>query len=200
MTHADWAEQHARLFGLTNDGAAAMLGEWCGLFCEEGYTADELLSATRWIAMNDPPRFPSDHLERLTVRLRTARRQAMARPADPNDRGTCTLCRGVGRVIVPLVPPIATVGGRCPPDDGVPRTIAVVCRCALGHHVRKQGDLSMLTLTEYERQVSDWKRIEEDWGKAQAKRSQITERTRALDKVFGSIMARVKAREPGEEG
>jgi hypothetical protein len=81
-----WAERHCTVFGLLDARQMEMVASWQEFFDHCGYTADELNAATTWLACNDPPRFPSDHLPALQRRLRLDRENATIRAAIAADR------------------------------------------------------------------------------------------------------------------
>lgn len=186
--HAEWGKFHGVLFGLVTDSDAKMLAEWAALFAAEGYAPDELQAASRWLALNDPPRFRTDHLLRLQDRLRQLRRQACAPPPVEDTRGTCTTCRGVGRVIVPLLLGIPTAGGSLVPDDGQRRTAAVTCSCGLGRWFSQQGcEPAMMTLDQYQAIVPDWRTREVSQRSVAHERRRVAEKTRSLDQTMGAV-------------
>lgn len=76
MTHKEWAAKHAELFGLDADKIKPTLQAWAKLFEAEGYTPEQLLAASVWIAGHRPPRFLSDHLPNLVERLKMPRPSA----------------------------------------------------------------------------------------------------------------------------
>ena len=140
-----WAENYATVFGLRDAGDLAGLLAWEPVLAA---TAVELRDATAWLVANPRALGTSEgryagklalHLAALQARLRDCRAVRYQRTVDArerDDRGTCTLCGGSGRVVVPHR---AGVQG----DNWVPLTVArggpsyyteaVLCSCALGN-------------------------------------------------------------------
>jgi hypothetical protein len=134
-------------------------------------TAEELDGATAWLAAN-PQAFGHSraayggkmllHLDVLQGRLREQRALVYAAPGGADDpRGTCTLCGGAGRVVVPS--PAGVSGGEWLPTKttrGGPTyyTCAVLCRCPVGAWLGgRMGDRDMLSLADYERANPRWR-------------------------------------------
>jgi hypothetical protein len=203
--YGDWALYHAQLFGLDSPAEASMLRAWVELFAAERIAPEELTEASKWLAVNDPPRFRSDHLAKLMERVKGLRRAAAAAPAPSGpDLGTCTLCAGSGFVIVPLVQGVTTFGGHTAEGDHDERTCTVLCRCFLGKwKAHRLGETpegkrrAMMTLDCYEGGLPKWREIEAGWKKAKAKRVEANNHAMALDKSLGSILKRAQEQAGG---
>lgn len=173
-----WAARHARAFGMAQEADLATILSWEASFMAAGYTADELADATDYILAHTEAAFAESdlkffgklvaHLGAIRRRITDRRAVVYRREADAHehDRGTCTLCGGAGRVVVPH--PSAVRDG-----DWVPvkvaraapswYTLAVFCRCPLGRWVMDRLAKSVpegkrfLTLDEYERRNPRWR-------------------------------------------
>lgn len=53
-TYEFWAQYHASLFGLHTDADLEMLLAWARLFEKHGYTPDELMQASDFMAIHNP--------------------------------------------------------------------------------------------------------------------------------------------------
>ena len=192
-----WAESYAVRFGFGPEDAR-MLASWFDVL--GNYDLPDLDAATGLLARREYPSWPRDHLKALLAVLRevvaarlTAAADADRRRSGP-DRGTCTLCRGTGRVTVPH--PRAVSGGRWVPlhiarGGASWYTAAVLCRCPLGswyaQHggmARKDGvQLAQLTLDAYERICPGWR--DELHHRAAEDRAVAAERNPPIDFAHG---------------
>ncbi len=146
---SEWADRHALLFGMTSDDDARVIDAWATHLQAAGFTPAEMIAATGWLAANAPPRFKDKHLGALVDRARQARIPA----ADEGgyEPGSCALCDGTGRVIVPN--PKTLAAGRW-------GTMAVLCVCQTGRWFRaNQRGLPtpQMGLDEYEMTMPDWR-------------------------------------------
>lgn len=150
-----WVKRHAVMFALTSPNYGEMFAEWRIAFEYAGYSARELDDATTWLAANDAPRWPVDHLNAIRRRVGDVRRQEARSNAELSATATeCQVCRGCGWVRVPH-----------PKDmlDGVWMTnylAAVVCdKCERGRRVQASFPTDgrrQMSLTEYEQKVPHW--------------------------------------------
>lgn len=184
----DWAEHHAVLFGLRSDDDTAMLVEWSNLFRVAGWLPEQAWSATDWLALNNPPRYRSDHLALLVQRMKQQRQQHSAAPPDEDERfGHCMECRGCGRVSVPNPKAVAQGGWS---------TMAVACSCALGRWY--QDSSGIMGLTAYQFAYPNWRQQlaqHEEWLKRSVR---VTAFTKEVDKLLGAIKARLAQKEAGK--
>jgi hypothetical protein len=197
VTYEQWADYHASMFGLQNEGDVRMLAAWCDLFHSAGYEVAELVDATRFIATHDPPKFRTDHLAALQARIRE-RRNVLAPSNVPDDHplGNCTLCNSTGRIVVPLIPGMLTVGGKLIPDDGRWRTCAVLCRCNIGRWFadRQAGDKVMLGIDHYSRLSPDWEDVIRRHDAELKKAVEADRQAGVNDKLFGEVLGRLNGR------
>ena len=157
-----WCKQHAALFGAVE--AVSFLA-WRRVFEAAGYTAAELAEASDWLALNRLPRWPNEHLAGITVRIKDRRAVEYRREvqvSDDGELGTCTLCGGSGRVIVPHrlgVRNASWVAIRLTRGLASHYTEAVLCRCALGRWVGSRifsEEQRPSTLADYEKINPHW--------------------------------------------
>ena len=199
-----WADYHATVFGLGESGHAMTLS-WRNLANKIGWTIPELIEATEWIAVNHPPKFPSEHLDAVTNRIRRQRLVFVPRSDNPTipSYPDCTDCNNTGRVIVPHIRRVRD-GQWLTGDE-----MAVLCECKLGvWFFNRQGDgHAWITLSEYEAVNPSWaeqmkKRQEEN---AERHRLDIAEGRHKPDPAFQEVIQRILSRyqterQPGEEG
>jgi hypothetical protein len=195
----DWSVYHGDIFALTTKEDARMLLVWCELFLAEGYTPEELTEASKWLAMNDPPQFRSEHLAGLTGRVREQRRQTELRSPtiDERDHGKCELCAGCGFVSVPGAGCLTAGGSRIPYNST--QTVAVFCSCAVGCAKLRgyTGNTPQRSLADYQREFPHWKHERRRLDLLPLKRAQVQQHTMGLDKALGSILAKVRAQVNG---
>jgi hypothetical protein len=178
----NWSRNYLETFGLSGDAEIAAVMSWRKVFEASDYTVAELTSATIHIA-SQPARIARQagdarYLGKMTAHLEAIRAVISAARtidyrADVDDRrddlGTCTLCGGTGRVIVPDI--------RCISDglfvrlrvarksEGTLYTCAVCCSCDLGNwyygrtQVRRgrHKGKRMQKLSDYETKNPFWK-------------------------------------------
>lgn len=159
-----WAKHHAAIFALSEKFVAETMSQWFHLFAAAGYTARELLEASEWLTTHNPPQKTWDHLGAVQARIRSVRAVDYRRQVDShdNDRGTCSLCSGTGRVVVPH---LAGVEGDKWVSVKVARsgssyyTQAVFCCCALGnwYDSRNSDDKRPMRLEAYEVRNPNWR-------------------------------------------
>lgn len=212
MTFTEWAIHHGKIFGLLTDQEADMIGEWAGMIEDSGYAADECAVVSRWLAVNEPPKFRGDHFpaiirrlgqNRLAAQLAQRERDAAIDEAN-NPTTSCALCFGVGRAVVPHIFCVA---------DGIWHhpfyELAVICRCARGKLIelneparieqrfKKDGPQAVkqkpaMTIGQYEAKNPDWR----DQVKARRLQFEHERAARAkagpLDAEFGEIIDRAK--------
>jgi hypothetical protein len=128
-----WAQRHATMFGLTNEGDMAMLLAWETPFEAAGYTVDELNAAT-FKMTSAPPKWRTEHLGAINEAVRQSR--SMRKAAEDaklksDDRSVCSDCRNSGWVPVPHILEIDN-GQWVPGTNGNRNTMAVTCHCNLG--------------------------------------------------------------------
>lgn len=193
-----WVERHALLFGLTSEADVVMVREWANLFDGAGYTPAELLAATETLALTDPPKYRSDHLNALMGAVRAARAKLAAAPppSDAPDWTRCQLCEDTGRVIVP---------NRTLLKQNRRGTEAVLCRCRLGDWFRQSMlDKRPPLLDDYEREVPDWEEIAKQHKRQEKSENEALGKASGMDRTFGPIVARIQkrlaAREAGGPG
>ena len=207
----EWVKHHATVFGLHAEADVMTLLSWEPLFVAAGYTSGDLHAATDWLAVNAPPKFRTEHLGAIQSRIRDTR--AVAYRAEMNaggeDRGTCTLCGGTGRVVVPHVAGVRD--GQWVPIDAARGgasyyTMAVLCRCALGawvlahneEHLRERvPGKRLVTLGEYEQRNPRWRVQREQRRREQRERAALG-RPPAPD--LAAVVARLRAWYGLEEG
>jgi hypothetical protein len=185
-----WAAKHATTFGLIDQRDGAMLREWVRLFAAEGYAPAELAEATAWLATHNPPEFRSQHLARLTERLRGLR-AASARKADRNPDPevagpSCPDCGDLGAVSVPHLK------NR---PGGPWYEACVACSCRKGEllwHARREAVPGWLTLAHYEMFNPMWRDQAEGRRQSLLRRGNANIRAGELDKLLGRIMGRLR--------
>lgn len=188
----EWATYHAALFGLDGDKDVETFMAWKTLFAAAGYTAAELREASDWIALNDTPKWRSEHLAKLQERIRTKRREDRARPAQPEQAyPDCNECHGTGWVCD--LPHLGQVfGGEWKGES----TCAVFCRCSWGtREYARHRERKAMTLDQYERRNPSWREQVERLVKVRAARQRAQGHSAHADKIFGPIMARIRRRE-----
>lgn len=181
MTYDDWMLRHQTIFGFSFDNDVAMLLSWVEIFRLAGFAPVELDEATTWLALGNMPSKREQHLRAIQDRVREQRSRALTRRSAEDERGTCTLCGGTGRVIVPLPHPLRWM------------TQAVLCRCSLGRWFGdQQGSAKTLqrTLGDYEREFPDWRQTMKDHDEYLKKSIQAESLSRANDKAFGDVIKR----------
>lgn len=149
MNFTEWAFHHSKIFGLTEAETRTLLS-WEEIFFD--YLPDELTRATTELART-PGAFAEDrfagkmamHLAAIQRRVKDFRAIAYRKRVDETrlDQGTCLICSGTGRVIVPHAKGIS--GGRWVPiktarGGACYYTMAVLCHCGLGRWIEGQGD------------------------------------------------------------
>lgn len=183
MTYDDWMLRHKTIFGFTFDNDIAMLVSWVDIFRLAGFDPVELDEATTWLALGGSPSKREQHLRALQDRVREQRGRALTRRPAEEDRGTCVLCGGTGRVVVPLPHPQRWM------------TQAVLCRCPLGRWFGDQQGSARTpqrTLADYEREFPRWQQMMKDHEEYLKKSLQAESFSRANDKAFGDIIQRAK--------
>lgn len=171
-----WATGHGKSLGLS-DRELATVGTWHDSFRAAGYTLSELFGATDMI-MAAPQRLqPLAYSGKMPAQLE-AIRQAIKEQRQlvwqrehvaATVHGECTICSGIGRVVVPDLRGVS--GGQWRPlkiarAGATYYTCAVLCSCALGHYLAgkitmrngRGESVNMLTLERYEHQNPDWSR------------------------------------------
>ena len=131
MTWDDWIDLHARAYGHRDDSDLAMLDLWAQQFAADGWTADDLAAATRWVLTHVEVKFRSDTLAALIARLRAVREQQIGRQDDAPQHQGCKLCGWTGWVPVPDPKAI---------NRGAWAVMLALCVCPLGRLRRGQGD------------------------------------------------------------
>lgn len=169
-----WAVSYATTFGLRDEDLKMVLS-WYSIFHAANYTEAELNQATQSIA-GDPAglakaageaRFlgrAHAHLGAIHASIREQRAVLYRRESEECDRlGTCDLCGGSGRVVVPLV--TSEMSGEWRPlkisrGGASYYTMAVTCRCAIGNWFRHhtQSECCPMSLESYERMNRNWPR------------------------------------------
>jgi hypothetical protein len=170
-----WAQRHAEIFGMTSEAELKSILAWRDLFDAAGYRSDELEAATRYLALRPAElaagdeRFGGKMLMHLAaVQRRIIDCRALIYRADVAEieqtRGTCTLCSGSGRVIVPHR--LAIEFGEWMPikvaRGGLGATYyqAVLCTCPLGRwvgaHITKDEHRPS-RLEDYEKENPAWR-------------------------------------------
>jgi hypothetical protein len=181
--YGEWADQHAKAFGLTFDGELAALGCWYDSL--RVFTPAELHAATAsMLASGETFRRVSDHLPAVIVRVRGARREQAreedtAAAIDP-DLGSCDLCGSSGHVGVPLVRVLVGEVKIMADYETV-----VVCRCAKGRWVQdRQNGMSprQMTLDQYQQLNPDWR---DQMAERRAHARQVALDQRAADVAAG---------------
>ena len=166
-----WSQRHLDIFGLNTERYAAMVAAWRDVFHLAGYAADELESATTWLAAFKPPRFASEHLPAIQGRIteqrcvRARANQALEEAAAANQ--PCRLCQGYGWVVVPKRASVidgqwTTLSGATLPTSGVCCDCPAGCRIYASHTKPKfidQGHKPPMRLFEYENHVPHWEQL-----------------------------------------
>lgn len=175
-----WAARHGTTFGISSDADAATMRTWKRVFEASDYTVAELNAATDTIAVQSQriagasARFLGKmmaHLEAIRSCIAEARTIDYRRDVDHQreDRGTCNLCGGTGRVVVPHLDCIAN--GQWVPVRVTRRpvgslyTCAVLCSCDLGHWFGDRSEVQrgtlkgsrMLSIYDYAKRNPMWR-------------------------------------------
>lgn len=188
-TWKEWVDYHAKMFAFDERSMIAA-ATWVGQFKARKFSPDELCEITDWLAMNDPPRWPDDHLTKIRERMDRIRAVEINRKEE-SDKSICTLCGNTGRIIVPH-PDCCPNFQWDPIAHGYPfrYRACVRCRCWRG----KSGNFDprpvegvkqekMITIDDYERFNPYW-------------RDQVKEREeefRAISNVISSKDVRTPA-------
>jgi hypothetical protein len=201
VTYDDWMKRHGVTFGF-QPAEVAMMASWCDHFARWGYAPGELAAASEWLAANGAPDYRPNHFGALRVAVQAAREPGP--PAAVDDRlGTCPLCTGAGRLVVPAA------GMRTAAGNLIRRgTVAALCRCPLGRwyascSTAKRGGRTqtMMSLDEYERLRPGW--LDEVNEEREAQRLSAEAACERLDEGLRKVLDKARAmnrREPGEEG
>jgi hypothetical protein len=194
--YPSWATYHATMFGFLPEDAG-MLSLWVEQFAAEGIAPAELFAASRRLFSAGAPAWRRDHAPAILAAVREMRRPAAPAKPPEDPRGTCTLCRNSGYVVVPHP---NTLYGKTPRWC----TLAVTCRCAIGAWRRDQAQaysnaqkrpIRFYTLDEFEREFPDWR---DDVAAHEAllkARDKSAFAAGVNDKLFGRLLAGFKGRE-----
>jgi hypothetical protein len=164
-----WVNYYVTAFALRSDEDLRTVLSWWEVLHSEA--PEDLYEATNLLLRSSYPSFLRDHLRELTAFLRLLRAERLPDGSwsdAEGDRGSCVLCGGSGRVIVPH--PRAVRDGEWVPLH-VARggahwyTCAVCCACALGrwygqHGLVRRGreQKALMSLDAYERLNPNWYR------------------------------------------
>jgi hypothetical protein len=167
--YSEWADDHRRAFMLSADWIdAAWL--WWEVFAGLRATPRELAAATRDVqSLDNPPKFPGDHLPAVKAALGRGRNAAAAaarRRCEQEDdgRGVCADCFDTGWVVVPH--PRWVVAGAWEPTrytragDPLYVTATATCGCWKGRQSSDSlaaRDLKHLTVEAYTNWLPDWR-------------------------------------------
>lgn len=198
MNWQDWVETHSRIFGLQSEADISMLVEWTHLFSSAGFSPEELDAASRWVAINAPPKFRTDHLQALLLRARAVRARELTNGSTEDSAPSCGLCGGSGMVSVPN--PKAIARGRF-------TLCSVLCSCPKANQLRfarearaARDDVELVrqqTIDQYEDEVPNWRAIMEQHRQELLALSRSRGYASSLDKTLGRIMDRLKQQERG---
>ncbi len=192
-----WANHHRAFFGWKADEDGKMLATWVGFFRGEGYTPEEMLSATKKIAgLSKPPFQREHHLNHLVAFLKEARAENYKVTARQNDElinhpAPCKVCRNFGLITVPHLSGVR--GGEWTNNY----TAGVYCSCYAGNKfsgaTNSKGE-QRTSLNSYERMNPAWQRQMKDREEREKKLNFLREDIRPpnnLDKILSKIQARV---------
>ena len=167
--YARWAAVYAEVFGLNDEADLRTLLAW-----EEALGAgeSELFAAGEWLTANPgafgrtEARFAGRlamHLGALQYALREGKAIAYRRElASVQEQGTCVLCSGSGRLIVPHLSGVrdgAWVPMKVARGGATYYTMAVWCACRLGRWLEGQQNAkwgTMLNIDQYARKNPGW--------------------------------------------
>lgn len=197
--YEDWISFHVQSFGVPynavpNDAAgwSATLALWLETFRARGYTAEELMEATREITASSLPLGKvADHRAAIDSVIKSRRSIALRQQvADSEvDRGTCTLCGNTGFVTVPHLRGIKNGQWEWIKPYRHRSTQAVLCRCIIGTARAARGHKSM-TLDAYEQLNPSW----QDQMDLDAEERRQQQQAGPVDGRFSEALRRVIAR------
>lgn len=186
-TYESWVEDYASTFGFP-ESDLPILVKWSEHFEAAGYTADELIAATRVIALDPaPPKFRADHLGAINQHVRAGRQTRIRRVVpDESEVGECVDCGDTGTVCDMPHPRFVTAGQW----DGT--TCAVTCHCFAGRRIRQawesltaqqQSDRKPPSIgwDEYGHKVPNWRALVEWSAGVRAKAQAAREAARVGD-------------------
>ena len=168
----NWAVDHSVAFGFGTEQTKTVMA-W-GPVLAQLFTEQELRAATaRMIALEDAPKFASDHRSAIIRTIQNARTNA-GRKANTSSlvSGKCRECDGCGIVVVPHpgttddYPPRMREILPMPRADptGLTRTMGVCCVCCeAGHRTRAASEhhgRPLATMIEYERAYPNWRQVQ----------------------------------------
>lgn len=168
----NWAVDHSVAFGFGVDQTKTVMA-W-GPVLAELFTEQELRGATmRMIALEDAPKFASDHRGAIIRTIQSARSNA-GRKANTSSlvSGKCRECDGCGIVVVPHpgctddYPPRMRPILPMPRADptGLTRTMGVCCvMCEAGGRTRAASEhhgRPLATISEYEHAYPNWREVQ----------------------------------------
>lgn len=178
MVWNDWIAQHASIFGQHDERDLAHLGHLAGIFAEAGWTPEELLAASRWVALHDPPKFRDAMLRALQERVRQVRQQGAAREtAQPTFEDDCRLCGNTGWVPVPC-PQARKKGGYL--------EYLACCICPLGRWRSQQGD-QRPRLELWRDRMPDWREFRDAHHRQKAAELAAVAQAGELDRQCGPL-------------
>lgn len=193
-TIAEWAGYHADLFGMTSESDVRMLTSWVAPFTGYGFTADELVEASQFMAIHDEPQFRNQHLGGIKSRIANQRQKARAtaRGTHESKYGSCSLCSDCGFATVPGAGCV-THGGNTIPSDSL-TTVAVLCSCWAGRNMAANQDQKkpMRTLEDYSREFPGWKDDMDRIRGIRAQDAKLSSVASGLDKTFGPILKKLR--------
>lgn len=195
-TWSDWVDKHATIFNMTQEGQLLTLREWAQMFRKHGFTPQELIDASEWVAMNVEVRFREELLPKLRARVRDARligkRPKLTDPPPPDDPHCprCPRCKGQGLIKVPhyekMMHPL--YAGRYWYDRDV------ACTCPLGewHRKTKAGTIfAVQGIEDYEAAYPHWRDDAEQHRQEDAAFSKAMQAARSDDDSFGKLINRL---------
>lgn len=179
----NWAVDHSVAFGFGVDQTKTVMA-WGPVFAAL-FSEAELRSATsRMMAMEDAPKFASDHRAAVIRSIQAARTNA-GRKANTSSlvSGACRDCGGCGIIVVPhpgttddyppRIKPVLPMPRADP--TGLTRTMGVCCvMCEAGGRTRAASEhhgRPLATISEYEHQYPNWREV-------QAERLKVIEASR----------------------
>lgn len=197
-----WADHHATTFGLLTDGEREMVHAWRTYFEAEGFTIAELQQAS-WSMMAAPPKWRTDHLQRIQdaivgsrMKQAQAEREAEDEAAKAQD---CTRCQLMpGYIIVP--------SPSCIRGDRIIRPYTeslVTCDCTTGRRLFNAHQASFqdadfmkkspafrppASIDQYERRYPHWEMMIQQRELARKEEAKAKGRAAHADRQSGPIL------------
>lgn len=168
----NWAVDHSVAFGFGVDQTKTVMA-WGPVFAALFSEAELRAATSRMMAMEDAPKFASDH-RAAVIRSIQATRTNAGRKANTSSlvSGACRDCGGCGIIVVPhpgttddyppRIKPVLPMPRADP--TGLTRTMGVCCvMCEAGGRTRAASEhhgRPLATISEYEHQYPNWRQVQ----------------------------------------